>query len=121
MRPRPLVGFDCQFGVPDRLDSAIELTPFLQQHCALSAHCIHQRNGFPIEQRPDLLQRNANEAQRDNLLQAFQIPLDVGAITRLGPRRLQQTQPVIMMQRTYGDAGQFSELVYPIHLHHLQA
>ena len=66
----------------------------------------------PVQHGPDLLQRNAEKLERDNLLQPLQIARAVHPVPRLGAQGPQQPEPVVVMQRPHRHARQLAELLY---------
>src|SRR4029453_8375633 len=54
-----------------------------------------------MEQGVNLLQRDADESERDDLLQNFEVVFVIGAIPRCAALGREQADPVIVMQRTY--------------------
>jgi hypothetical protein len=58
-----------------------------------------QVHWFSAEQRLDLVERQADEFQRDDLLERLKVLLAVDAIAGLGPRRCEKPQAVVVMKR----------------------
>ena len=69
-----------------------------------------QRKSIPVQQNLDLFQGETEELERDDLLQARQTGRPVETVARGSPRRRQQAESIIMMERLDRDAGQFGEL-----------
>jgi hypothetical protein len=63
------------------------------------------------QQPLDIAQRNANELQRDNLLEDRHIPRHIDSILRRRAPRLEQAKPVVVVKRTNTHASQRGELV----------
>jgi hypothetical protein len=113
-----LAGQDDLFGVLDRADGAIEQPPFLFQDGALHVQGVGQLEGILIQKELDLLQREPEEFERNNLLQALEIAQSVNPIAGCSAPGFEQSQTIVVMQGPNRDPGQLCELVYPVQLAH---
>lgn len=67
-----------------------------------------------VQERPDLLQRDAQAAQRDNTVQSPDVAAGVAAVPAFSPRRgRQQAELIVMMQRPDREPGLAGQLADP--------
>jgi hypothetical protein len=102
------------FRAPDRADRRVELLTFLGEKQLLTQQHVGQRR-LPLQQSCDLLQRQPEKLQHDDLLEARRVGRPIEAIPGAGAAaRLQQAEAVVVMQRADGDAREPSELPHPV-------
>ena len=91
----------------------------LQQLCLLCQYFLPVKVRA-VQDRPDVPKRKLQFPEQQDLLQPLQCCLVVQAVTRLGAAcGRQQTDPVVVLQRPDGNAGQLADLVDGHHKPHL--
>jgi hypothetical protein len=108
---RRIVSLDGVLCLRQRVDGAVEGTALRFEHFALLTEHRPQRQRIALEDGADLFQRDAERLESDDLLQSRQVRRGIGAIAGRRSCRLQQAEPVVVMQRLDGDAGERGELV----------
>jgi len=106
---RIAVGIKRTLGVIDRGDGLVELMALREQGIALFAQDVLEP-GVRLEQPSDLFQRNAEEFENHDLLEAREIVGGIEAVT--GARTLpgaQEPQLIVVVQRTHGDTGELGK------------
>ena len=86
-----------------------EFVPFLESP-ALDAQGFGQPSR-PLQHRPDLLERDPEKLERDDLLQGLQIAFAIDPVAGFCAARLQESQAIIVVQRFDGYARELGELV----------
>ena len=84
-----LTGLDRFLGVRDGPDGAIEQTAFFFQYGALHAQRFGKLERVPVEQDFDLLQRESDKLEGDDLFEAREILFDIDPVAGVGPAGLQ--------------------------------
>jgi hypothetical protein len=103
---RRLSARDRALGFGDRRDCLIEQLPLVLERLALRAQRVREPARRASGEGADLLERHADELQRDDLFQPLQVARRVRAIASGRPFRLQQPEAVVVVQGAGGDAGQ---------------
>ena len=102
-------GLDGPFRSSDRVNGQVELPPFPGQHDLLAPQGVRERR-LALQQPADLLQRQAEKLQHDDLFEAHEVAVAVEPVAAAGPAaRFQQPEPVVVMQRAHGDARERRE------------
>ena len=94
----------------NRADGASQQRVLFLQCPALQPQGVRQLSRT-LEHYPDLLQRDPEKLERDDLLERLQIALAIDAVPGLRPPRLQKSQAIVVMQRLDGDPRQLGELM----------
>ena len=106
--------------LPNRLDGEVEAPPLLLENCALGRQdrleILRPRSQEPF----DVAEGDADELQRDDLLENRDVFRNVDSILRRRTSWLEQAEPVVMMKRPHTDARQRGELVDPIGPHRIR-
>src|SRR5262249_19336368 len=101
----------------DAFDSANrtgQLAARLLERLPLRAERTGQRVDVTVEHDFDLLERESDRLQRDNLFEAFEIARAVDPVAGVRTSRRQQPQAVVVMKRLDGDTGEFGKLGYAV-------
>src|SRR5262249_53748674 len=102
------------FGPLDRADGGVELLTLHGQHVLLAPQGLGERR-LPLQQSADLPERQPEKLQDDDLFEAREIAVTIQPVARGGsPPRLQQSETVVVMQGSHGDAGELRKLLRPI-------
>ena len=113
--------FDRAFGVADGANGLVEPAAFFFERPALRSQDVGKLTGVLVEHPLDLLQGQADELQGDDLLEALEVRLGVEPVPGRAAPRLQQRQPIVMMERPDGDSRQLGERLHPIRPGHLRS
>ena len=107
-------------GALDGTNRAVKMVPLLDDDPALLAKHGGHIQILPIENLPNLGQRETDKLQRHDLLQTHQITIGVEAIARRSAAAgLQQPETVVVVQRAdrnSGAFGKFMRLIGPVHV-----
>ena len=102
-------GGDGLLGGLDGANGAAELLLTVLQRAALHLEGVLRFHGGAFQDRADFLERKSEKFERHNLFEDFEIALAVDTVAGMGARRLQQAEPVVVVQGFNGYAGQFGE------------
>ncbi len=114
------------FGICDRGDGPVQKPPLVLEFRALQPERRGKLKRIAIEQGFDLLQRQADELEGHDLLQALEIAININPVAGVGALRFEQPKAVVMMQRLnrYARAfGEFMNTIQPANLrnNHIEA
>src|SRR5215472_1618018 len=105
----------------DRLDGQVQPASLLLDNLALESKHRRKIESLAIEKIPDLLQREADELQGHDLLQARQIPFGVQAISGArAPAGREKPKTVVIVKRSNGHSrarGKLTSLIQIRALH----
>lgn len=97
-------------------DGAIDQPALLLQLAALEAQGLRHGESFAMQQALDLLERDADEFQGDDLFQAIEVAECVDAIAGIGSLGAQETKAVVVMESFDCNAGEGRRVVHLIEL-----
>src|SRR5688572_7954739 len=100
--------------LPKKLNRFVYGNPRLLERRALHAQCVAYPGCRTFEQIGNVLERHANRPQGENMSHALTIGIGVETMPGLRARRPQQTEAVVMLQRSNGHASQGGEFTYSI-------